>query len=145
METIYGINVQRIMRDNRLSYVQRNFIIFLLYLCNEGDWRGRERPMTCEFLNEQTGISIGEISDDIKILREMGYIRATLKKQLINGRPRGHEMWHIALNEDGQPAPLQSYGNVIHFPPQQPGQAIQLEINGIPIHISIPTSTAQEA
>jgi hypothetical protein len=145
METIYGLNVQRIMKDDRLTYVQKVFLTNLLFLCNEGDWRGRERPMTCEFLSTQTGISVGEISEDIAVLKATGYIRATLKKQLINGRPRGHEMWHIALNEDGQPVPLQSYGNVIHFPPQQPGQAIQLEINGVPIHISIPTPTAQEA
>lgn len=105
--SIYGVDVRPIMKDNRLTYTQKVLMMNLLFLCNEEGWQGEERPLTIREIGKHTNISAGEICEDIAVLKHFGYIQAEKRKPRINGRLRGHEMWHIRIsNTIQQPKPV---------------------------------------
>ena len=126
-EIIYGVDIRAIISDNRLTYAQKTLMAQLVFLLNNAEWKGKDRALTTKEICDLTGISEGEICGDIPVLMNAGYIRAEKKKRLINGRPRGHEVWHFRIHEEvqlwtkqkrpRQPRPAHTNG---HTPPPAP-------------------------
>jgi hypothetical protein len=85
------LNIAQIRKDRRVDTMTKWLYACLLDICEPG---GRCH-LSLRELTRETGISVGKLSESVKLLKQLGYIRA-------NKMPNrsGHDAWLIEIPKD---------------------------------------------